>query len=313
MRYRRFEPLGRDLSLLVLGTAMYRDAPPDVSVDLLDEWLRVGGNVLDTGREYGAAESVIGRWLASHGRRGDVVLMTKGGHHVTEEGRLRRRVTPEDVTADLYESLEALGTDAIDLYMLHRDDPSRPLEPIVDVLNEHKRAGRILAFGASNWSVERLEEANRYAERHGLAGFSCSSVNLSLATQSEPPWAEALSAHDGASIAWFCRTHLPLFSWSAQASGFFTGRYSPDADVARVYESPENFERLRRARELADRNGTTANDVALAWVLHQPFPTYAIIGPLTVEELRTSVEALDVELTPDEVRWLDLEEDGWRT
>jgi aryl-alcohol dehydrogenase-like predicted oxidoreductase len=103
-----------------------------------------------------------------------------------------------------------------------------------------------------------------------------------------------------------------VFAWSAQARGFFTDRLAagtaPDPELLRVYDSEGNRERLRRARELASRHGVTANDVALAWVLHQPFPTYAVIGPRTVAELRSSVRALEVELTAAEARWLDLDE-----
>jgi aryl-alcohol dehydrogenase-like predicted oxidoreductase len=313
VRYRRFEPLGRDLSVLVLGTALYRGAGPEESVELLDEWRRLGGNVLDTGREYGEAERVIGRWLAARGCRDEVVVLTKAGHHHDEEGEVRRRVTPEDLAHDLKASLEALALDRVDLLVLHRDDPSQPVGPIVEVLNEQRRAGRVAAFGASNWTTERLEQAMDYASRHGLEGFSLSSVNLSLAVWNEPPWDEVLSAHDAASLAWYGRTRLPLFSWSAQAAGFFSGRHTPDLDVVRVFDSEANGERRRRAAALGGRKGVSARDVALAWVLHQPFPTYAIIGPRTPAELLESVGALDVELTAEEVRWLDLEEDGWQS
>src|SRR5947209_17905962 len=105
---------------------------------------------------------------------------------------------------------------------------------------------------------------------------------------------------------------MPLFAWSSQAGGFFTGRYTPDnlenEDMVRVYYNEGNWERLRRATELGrKKGGFTANQVALAWVLHQPFPVFALIGPHSVEELNSSVSALELELTPDEVRWLNLE------
>ncbi len=306
MKYRRFGPLDRDLSTLVLGTALYRTSGDTVTFEVLDEWVRLGGNALDTAREYGNAENVVGRWMAERGCKDDVVLLTKGAHHDGVGEVTRRRVTPEEVQADLSASLAALGVSKVDLYALHRDDPSRRVGPIVDALNEERRAGRVRALGASNWSIERLDEANRYAAERGLEGFSCSSVNLSLAVQNVPQAPEAVSAHDPASLSWYARTQMPLLAWSAQAGGFFTGRYSPEADIVRVYHSDANFERKRRAQELAVAKGTTANDVALAWVLQQPFPTYAIIGPRTVEEVRTSVAALDVALTDEEVGWLDL-------
>ena len=300
MKYRRFEPLDRDLSQLVLGTTVYRDQRDDASLDLLDAWLDLGGTLIDTGREYGASERILGRWLRERGIGGEVAILTKGAH----QDETRKRVTPEDITADLHESLSELGLGAVDLYLLHRDDPSKPVGPIVEILNEHREAGRIRAFGASNWSTERLAEANAYASEHGLAGFACASPCLNLARQNEPPWLDCIAASDPESRAWYARTGMPLFAWSAQAAGYFAGPASPDA--ARVYDSEDNRERVRRATELARTRGCSANHVALAWVLHQPFPAFAIIGPRTVTQLRDSVAALDIELTDEESRWLDL-------
>jgi 1-deoxyxylulose-5-phosphate synthase len=133
-----------------------------------------------------------------------------------------------------------------------------------------------------------------------------------LAVQSAPPWPKTVSAHDEASLAWYERTQMPLFAWSARASGFFSGRHNPEVDVERVYESEANREWLRRAHELGKQKGATAAEVAQAWVLARPFPVCAIIGPRNVEELRASVAAVELELTPREARWLGLqgEEDG---
>ena len=313
MKYRRFAPLERDVSVLVLGTAWFGVETESLAYELLDEWVALGGNALDSAREYGASrwgesEKLLGRWLRDRGRRADLVLGTKGAHH--RGGR--KRVTPADIREDLDASLAALAT-AIDAYMLHRDDPAQPVGPVVDLLNEYRRAGSIRAFGASNWTTARMDEANAYAASHGLEGFSFSSPNLSLATQNEPPWPDALSASDAASRAWYEKRRMPLFAWSAQAGGYFSGHHSPDADIARVYDGEPNRERARRAEELGGRKGVDANAIALAWVLAQPFPTWALIGPRTVEELHASVAALDVALTPEEARWLNLEEDGWQT
>lgn len=303
MKYRHFPPLQRELSSLVLGTTVYRSAGVNASTELLDAWLELGGNVVDCGREYGDSERVLGRWLHERGCREQIVVLTKGAH----EDAVRQRVTPADIRADLEESLHVLDLDSVDIYLLHRDDPSQPVGPLVEALNEHRAAGRIHAFGASNWTPARIEEANEYAAGHGLEGFSCSSPGLSLARQCEPPWPGCVSADDADSLEWYERTGLPLFPWSAQAGGFFAGADGPF--VLRVYGSEDNVERLRRAAHLAAAPGRTANEVALAWVLAQPFPSYPIIGPRTVDELLASVAALDLELTPAERAWLNLEAD----
>jgi aryl-alcohol dehydrogenase-like predicted oxidoreductase len=237
------------------------------------------------------------------------MLMTKGAQH---DRNHVRRVTPEGITQDLDESLERLGVETIDLYMLHRDDPTRPVGPIVECLHAHAEAGRVRAYGGSNWTHRRLDEVNAYAAAHGLRPFAVSSPNLALAVPKEPLWHEVLSvAGDREALAWYRARQFPLISWSSQARGFFSGRFSPeergDADIVRVYYSEENWERLRRAREAAARHGATPTQIALAWVLRQPFPTFALIGPRSVAELRDCLGALDVRLTPDELAWLNLE------
>jgi aryl-alcohol dehydrogenase-like predicted oxidoreductase len=310
VRYRRFEPLGRELSVLALGTAYLADDGEAASFELLDAWLELGGNLIDCARQYGDGESerILGRWLDARQTRDRVVLISKGGHHFTmgaQHDPSRKRVTPEHVAADLAESLEALKTDTIDLYFLHRDDPSRPVGPIVEALNEHAAAGRVGRFAASNWTTERIEEANAHAARKGVQGFAASSPGLSLAEPRDNPWPDTVFARSREAREWYRRTQLPLFAWSSQAGGFFACRR--DELIDRVYGDERNLERLRRAEELGERKGFSANEVALAWVLHQPFPTYAIIGPRSPSELDESVAGLGVELTPAEVRWLDLD------
>jgi len=298
MEYAWFPPLRRELSRLVLGTApLYVEAPPDGSLELLDTWLELGGNAIDTARQYGNAEQVVGRWLRERGCRDRVVIATKGAHYDLETGR--GRVRPGDIAADLAESLAVLGLDAVDVYWLHRDDPEQPVGPILEALNGHKREGRIGVFGASNWTVERLEEAQAYAAEHGIESFACSSPQLSLAVPQEPPWPGCLTIHDPVSRAWYERTRLPVFAWSSQAAGFFAGVESE------VYDTEENRSRRGRAEQLAAEKGCTANHVALAWVLRQPFPTFALVGPRSAAELRDTVAALELELTPEEVQWLD--------
>jgi 1-deoxyxylulose-5-phosphate synthase len=291
--YRQLEPLDRPLSRLVLGSLL-------VDGDVLDEWVRLGGNVVDTARVYGDGDSerALGAWMAGRPDvRDELVLLTKGAHPDGD----RRRVTAEEIAADLEESIAALGR-PVDIYMLHRDDRSLPVGPIMECLNEHVRAGRVRALGASNWTCARIDEANAYAAAHGLQGFSCSSVHLSLAGQNEEHWPDTLSANDPAVHAWHERTQLPLFAWSAQARGFFTGHASES--VARVYDNAENRARRERAAAIGDRHGATANQVALAWVLRQPFPVYAVVGVRTVAQLHEAAGALDVELSDADMRRL---------
>jgi aryl-alcohol dehydrogenase-like predicted oxidoreductase len=312
VQYASIPGLSDRVSRLVLGSAALSSMAPEAVDDLLDAWIAAGGNVVETAHDYGlgTAEMRIGGWLAGRGRRDDVLVVSKGAQH--DLTSLARRVTPEAIARDLAESLERLRVDALDLLILHRDDPTTPVGPIVEALNEHLQSGRIRAFGGSNWTHERLAVANAYAASRGLRGFVVSSPNVALAVPKEPIWHEVLSiAGDRAALDWYRRTQLPVMPWSSQARGFFAGPFAADdprsTELARVYDSAENEERRRRAGELAGRKGTTPTQIALAWVLNQPFPTFPLIGPRTVGELHDCIGALDVSLSADELAWLNLE------
>ena len=200
--------------------------------------------------------------------------------------------------------------DYVDIYMMHRDNPDVPAGEFIDVMNEHQKAGRMRTFGVSNWPLERVRKANAYARRKGLNGIAAVSNHLSLARMVDPVWGGCLTAADAESRKWFARAQLPLLAWSSQSRGFFVHGNPNDRsndEITRCWYADDNFERLERARALARERGVEPINIALAYVLHQPFAIFALIGPLTLAEIRSSLHGLDVELTPREMRWLNLE------
>lgn len=299
-------PLDQRMSVLALGTLRFDEQDMATADELLATFFEAGGTVLDCAHEYGggSSERAVGNWLAATGCGDQAVIVTKGCHPYGDGPR----VTPEHLTADLTDSLSRLRRTHVDLYLLHRDDPSVPVGPVLETLEEHRRAGLIRAYGASNWTLARLEEAQAYATTHELVGFSASSPHLSLADPAAPLYPGAVSACDPRSRRWYAEHSLVVFAWSAQAGGFFLDPPPPSASLA-AYDTPGNAERRRRAKVVAARKGCLAHHIALAWTLHQPFRSFAIIGPRSAAELRSSLLALDVELTEDEVAWLALEED----
>jgi len=302
MRYGEVPGVGKRLSRLVMGV----DNQPDLAhaSALFDMFVEQGGNVFDTGYIYGGGvlEGRLGQWIRNRGIRDDVVVITKGAH--------TPYCDPESLTRQLLESLERQGTEYADVYMMHRDNPDVPVGEFVDVLDEHRRAGRIRVFGGSNWTPARFDEANAYAAANGRHGFEVLSNHFGLAEAYDVPWDGCEHATDPASKRWLEERQVPLLPWSSQARGFFTGRAAPDdtsdAELVRCYYSDANFERLRRARELGEQYGVPATAIALAYVLHQPFPTFPLFGPRTIAEARSSMTGLSVELSPEQVAWLDL-------
>ncbi len=308
MRYGTIDGIDRPVSRIVLGTAVLSQGKEALASDLIETFLAAGGNMIDTAAGYGGgwSDRNLGAWLRRSGRRDDVLILGKCAHH----DQIGDRVTPAEISLDLGLSLERLGTTHLDLLVLHRDDPTLPVGPIVEVLYHHHRRGRVRAVGASNWSTERLGEARAHARAHGQLAFTASSVNLALAVPIEPMWANCVSiAGDEAGQAWYRDEQVPVLSWSSQAGGFFSGRFGPDdrsnADMVRVYYDAANWARLDRATRLGSELGLTATQVALAWVLNLPgIGSHALVGPATVEELESSLAVADLELTRDQVEWL---------
>ena len=296
-------------SQLVLGASDYlRIDNMDFAAPILDKFLELGGNTFDTARQYRHSEKALAEWMEMRKNREKLVILTKACHPTREEPK-KARVTPQGITEDLLVSLETLKTDYVDLFALHRDDASVEVGPIMETLNEHIRSGKILAIGASNWVLDRIIAANEYAEKNGLIGFTFNSPNLSLAKCQIPRWEGCVSANQEM-VDWHEKTNIPLFSWSAQAGGFFSGRFTrdnfDDQEMVDVFYNDENWERYDRAIELANKKNVSPIQIALAYVLNQKFPTTAVIGPEKLEELLSSYDGSKMELTQKEVEWLDL-------
>lgn len=317
MRYGNIPGIGKPVSRLVQGIIQVDRDNEERGFSQLDDAFASGINCVDTAYIYGNSDAFLGKWMRSRGNRDHVVVLAKCAHHT-----YRKRLTPYDIQTELHDILARMGTDHVELLVLHRDDPDVPVGPIVDVLNLLVREGKVGAFGGSNWSTERLEEANAYAASTGQIPFACSSPNFSLADPIRVPWDGCVTISGDAHAeerAWYVRTGLPVFSWSSMAGGFWSGRYTreglagytegQDALVRDCYCSDANFERLDRARTLGDAKGLTVAQVALAYILEDPMDVYALVGAQTPAEVAANAAALAATLTPQERLWLDLKAD----
>ncbi len=293
--------LSKPVSRLVLGLDNQRTAPHLAA--MADDFVERGGNAFDTAFIYsgGLPESLFGWWLEHRGIREQVVLTVKGAH--TPE------CNPASLARQFAISLERLRTDHADIYIMHRDNPEIPVGEFVDVLDELHRAGKIGVYGGSNWSMERLQAANDYARQNGKKPFQVVSNNLSLARMVEPVWSGCVSAKGAEWRKWLLANEVALLAWSSQARGYFVdGPLAGEPETLRCWDSDDNQERRRRAVKLAGEKGVTPINIALAFVLSQPFRAFALFGPRTIGETRTSLPGLDFVLSPEELAWLDLEQ-----
>ena len=327
MIYRSIPSLKNSASAICLGTAQFGSQLDEkTSFTLLDRYVEMGGNFLDSAHVYGAwdtagvnggcgnSELVIGRWLSRGAdrrgadRRGvdrrSVIIGTKGGHpdFDTKAGGLTRSILHQH----LQESLDRLGTDYIDIYWLHRDDRTVPVEEILSWLEEPCRQGVIRSIGCSHWRTDRLRDASALADQTDLPVIRASQIAWSLAdakaARTDGPYGEQL-AMDSDTWDFHRTTGLPLVAYSSQARGFFAGA-SPKPQVAEAYGSAVNWDRRHVAFELAKQKSCTPNQIALAWLLRQPFPTFGLVGPRTVEQLEDSMGAPEISLREEE--WLEL-------
>jgi len=321
MQYGTIPGIAKPVARLILGTMIISSQELERSFALLDEVLEMGGNALDTAHVYagGNSERGIGQWMRARGNREQVVIISKGCHHNAD----RKRVTPFDLAADLHDSLARLQTDYVDVYLLHRDDPSLPVGPIVEAFNEHWRAGRIRAFGGSNWTHERIQAANEYAASHGLQPFTASSPNYGLAEQVIDPWGPGCVTLSGpqnaAARTWYQGSQMPVLAYSSLGRGFFSGRVTPenfeeskgslDKACLTAYCHDVNFRRLERAMLLAQEKGATVPQIALAYILRSPLDVFPLIGAATGEEFAQNIAALDLPLSEAERAWLNLEQE----
>ena len=302
--------LEKPVSKLVLGTDNQIDAPTMAA--MADAFVEAGGNCFDTAFIYsgGQSEALLGEWMQARNIRDALIVLSKGAH--------TPNCNPATIATQLDISLDRLQTDYLDLYCLHRDDPSVPVSEWIDALNAEVSAGRIKQFGGSNWTAERIDEANAYAEANGLQGFALLSNNFSLARMEDPVWPGCLASSTDQFRDWHTAHNFPLLPWSAQARGFFLdwdgtglaatrhGADPTDDEMRRVWGSTENMERRNRAFELAERLGVSALQIALAYVVNQPFPCCAIIGPRNPMQMQDSVAAAQITLEQEHLDWLDL-------
>ena len=317
MKYGQIEGVNKKISKLVMGVDNQNDL--NEASKLWDHWIDVGGNIFDTAYTYGKGnhEKVFGEWLKQNNIREEIVILGKGAH--------TPNCNPEAISSQLTESLERMNTDYVDIYIMHRDNDEYNVDEFVDVLNQEKDKGRIKVFGGSNWTLDRFKKANNWAKNNNKNEMSILNNNLALAKMINPLWSGCLSSNDNDILDYLEQTKKSHMSWSSQARGYFlddeitkkieekitndeTWRAPGEHSSGPIscYDSEDNRERKKRAIELAEKKGCSAHNIAASWTINQSFPSFALIGPRTINELDTTLPCLDIELSQEEINWLNL-------
>lgn len=314
--YARIEGIALPVSRIFFGTAIGSMMMGKNAEALLDAVYGAGINAFDCARGYGRAEKVLGEWVKARNNRDRVVLLTKCGN-VSMSGKVC--VNRNVIEKELATSLKTLQTDYIDIYLLHRDDPNTPVSEVIDCLNEMKQQGKIKVFGVSNWTHQRIEEANAYASAHGLEGFCVSSPNFGLAEQVNDPWGGECVTISGAANAdaraWYAEKQMPVIAYSSLGRGFFSGKFhSGDYEGAKKvldnagqkgYLHEVNMTRLARAEELAARDQMSVSQIAMRYIFSNEMNVFAVVSTTNPNRMRDNIAAANAPLSAEDVAYLE--------
>ncbi len=264
----------------------------------MDRYAELGGNFLDTAHVYSdwipgeksRSEKIIGRWMKSR-RPDNMVICTKGGHFRLDTPQISR-VTPEDLKRDLEESLDCLQTDCIDVYMLHRDHPTLPVDEIMDCLDDFVRHDHVRCLACSNWTAQRIAQANAYAQAHGKSPFIVNELMWSMAAINREGIPDDYVVMDEDALRLGQESGMSFMCYSSLAHGYFTRRYAglPVSDqLRRTYDNPHNEQLFAQLQALPNRAAVTRE--SLRFFSRQSVTAIPIVTFSSLEQLEECMSA----------------------
>lgn len=297
---------GVSFSKIALGAADFKTkVSKQESFALLDYFTENGGNVIDTGRVYSAwlngganaSESTIGEWIRDRNARNKLIIATKGGHPPLDNMH-QSRINEKELTDDINESLKYLGVDCIDVFYLHRDDKNKSVEEIMPILDRFIKDGKTRFIGASNWTAERIAEANVFAIKNGLTPFSFSEIMWpSVKVNKDAILDDTLVVMDEKEYKRYLEMSLPVMAYSSQAQGFLS-QVCNDQPLSDFYKqryfNAENNRLIEIVKRLSQKTGISPTAIGLNRIIRNQLNGIAIVGGLNVEFLKDSMMAVEL-------------------
>jgi aryl-alcohol dehydrogenase-like predicted oxidoreductase len=308
------------ISGIVMGTGNFCRNTEAEALRLMDHFAEHDGNLLDTAHTYcklrpedqNVAEQIVGRWLRESSQASDMLISTKGGHKLSDDFA-PASISLGEIETELDHSLATLGRETIDLYYLHRDDPSQPVEALLDILRDFRRKGKIRYFGLSNWSTDRIREAialEKQARDRGLVAIQnrWSLVRYNDEAASDPH----LVAMDWQAWDLFKQEQLTVMPYSSLGKGYFSKYLQNTCEMTeklrRYYENDLNKKRAEVLRQMHKETGYSISQLVLAWLMHQPLPVYPVAAFRRSDQLHDAVGAAAINLSYEMMERLGADE-----
>ncbi len=298
------------LGMMTYGSTQWRKwvLEEKQALPFVQRALEAGINFFDTADVYslGASEEVLGNTLKTcKAKRENVIVATKVCNQISDDVN-DRGLSRKHILDSIDRSLRHLKMDYVDLYQIHRWDYTTPIEETMEALNDVVRSGKARYIGASSMYAWQFAKAQAVAERHGWARFVSMQDHYNLVYREEEREMIPLCADQG----------VGLIPWSPMARGFFAGnrkrggggetpRAQSDPFADQLYFRDEDFSVAERVAEVARERNVSGSQIALAWVLHRPHITAPIIGASKMEHLDQAVAALEIKLSPEEMKRLE--------
>ena len=304
---------GLELTELALGSGKRGPIENDeLAFSIMDRYVELGGNCFDCARMYqgGLSDAALGRWLRSRGLRDRLILIAKGCFPTDRNKMYISRLSPEEIEYDLDESLKAIGTDHSDLYLLHRDDPKKPVEEIMPTMDKLVKAGKTRAIGCSNWTIGRIIEANEFAEKNGLTPFSLCQLHFSLAVTTAAQTRDVTHVPmSDVEFGWYVESQFPIMGFGPHGRGYFkrviAGEPMREGDIRYYDRIPENRRRAARLKALSDEIGRSPAAVCLAYTRDNRANCIPLSSYSSIQQLDEAFDALNFRLTPEQIDYLE--------
>lgn len=318
MEYKRLKNTDLTVSTIALGTDVYgTDLDEKTSFEMLDFYVQNGGNIIDTANVYadwapgerGRSEKLIGRWLKNRGNREKYIISTKGGHPNLDTMSVSR-LSHSELKSDLDESLRRLGTDYVDIYWLHRDDELLEVSDIMDTLDGFVKSGKVRYIGMSNWTCQRIEEAQKYAENNSKTMLSASQIQYSAAQPNIESNDPTLVLMNDDEYNYFKNHDMTVFAFASQAKGFFSklhagGEEALSKKARDRYFNEISLARFERIEKLSAESGHTVGEIAISVLAsNYDFDTVPIVGCKNTVQLKESMNGAALRLTKEQIEYI---------